>query len=132
MKSRSSAVSFPGKAGRLIKGSRILVLGYAYLENSDDTRNSPSEVLVKRLRELGAEPEIHDPYITDYQGDVIEKAMGCDAVVVMVAHTLYTTMTLSDIKNVVRTPLLVDGRHVFDPVRAKEQGWIYRGVGVHI
>jgi len=65
-------------AGRSLEGARILVLGYAYLEDSDDTRNSPSEALVKILLERGAGVVIHDPYVAGYQGDVYEMATGCD------------------------------------------------------
>ena len=75
--------------GMEIKGSKILVLGYAYLENSDDIRNSPSAVLVDLLREAGAEVVIHDPHIEGYQGDLYEKARGCNAVAIMVAHREY-------------------------------------------
>ncbi|HRU93878.1 MAG TPA: UDP binding domain-containing protein, partial [Anaerolineae bacterium] len=77
------------EAGRPLAGSRVLVLGYAYLENSDDTRNSPSAVLVEQLRERGAEVVIHDPYVPGYQGDVYALAQGCDAAVLMVAHRAY-------------------------------------------
>ena len=44
-----------------LDGAKVAVLGYAYRENTDDTRNSPSKVLVARLRGLGAEVLIHDP-----------------------------------------------------------------------
>ena len=64
------------EAGRPLAGAWVLVLGYAYLENSDDTRNSPSAVLVEQLRERGAEVVIHDPYVPGYQGDVYALAQG--------------------------------------------------------
>ena len=41
--------------------AKVALLGYAYLENSADTRNSPSIVLTERLRKLGVEVIIHDP-----------------------------------------------------------------------
>jgi UDP-N-acetyl-D-mannosaminuronic acid dehydrogenase len=59
-----------------IAGSRVLVLGYAYLEDSDDTRNSPSETLAARLKFMGAEVVIHDPYVPEYQGEVYQAAEG--------------------------------------------------------
>lgn len=76
--------ALPG-AGRKLQGARVAVLGYAYLENSDGTRKSPSEVLQARLRELGVEPVVHDPWIAEYSGDVMEKVKGCDAMILMVA-----------------------------------------------
>lgn len=117
------------QAGRKITGARIAVLGYSYLEDSDDTRNSPSEVLVTRLRELGADVVIQDPWVAPYQGDVLDCARGCDAVVVMVAHRAYKALDLAALKAVLRTPVLVDGRHVFDAGKAAAVGLRFRGVG---
>lgn len=112
-----------------IARARIAVLGYAYLAESDDTRNSPSEVLVERLRELGAEVVIHDPFVPEYQGDLLERVSGCDAAVLMVAHQAYRTLDLSQLKAALRTPLLVDGRHAFEAECARDVGLTYRCVG---
>lgn len=117
------------KVGKSILDSRIAVLGYAYLEDSDDTRNSPTRSLVARLYELGAEPVIHDPWIPEYNGDVYEKVKGCDAAVVMVAHSEYKTMDLEKLKSVLRSPVLVDGRNVFNRQSARESGLIYQRAG---
>ncbi len=113
------------EAGKLLEGARVLVLGYAYLEDSDDTRNSPSAVLVAKVRERGAEVVIHDPYVPGYQGDVYALAKECDAVVVMVKHSEYRALNLETLKTALRAPVLVDGRHVF----FQAEGWIYRCVG---
>ena len=96
------------KVGKEIGGAKVAVLGYAYLENSDDTRNSPSEVLVARLQELGAEVRVHDPYVPEYQEDLREQLQGCDAVVVMVAHDEYRGLSPAALG----TPVVVDGRGV--------------------
>jgi UDP-N-acetyl-D-mannosaminuronic acid dehydrogenase len=102
------------KAGKPLLDARIAVLGYAYLEDSDDTRNSPTRSLVARLYELGAEPVIHDPWIPEYNGDVYERVKGCDAAVVMVAHSAYKELDLKKLKSALRLPVLVDGRRVFE------------------
>jgi UDP-N-acetyl-D-mannosaminuronic acid dehydrogenase len=117
------------EAGREIGGACLAVLGYAYLEDSDDTRNSPSEALVSRLRELGAEVVIHDPWVREYQGDVLACIKGCDAAVVMVAHSLYRKIDPAALKSALRTPVLVDGRNVFDASTARAAGLIYLGIG---
>ena len=117
------------QAGRPLLDARIAVLGYAYLENSDDTRNSPTRSLVARLYELGAQPVIHDPWIPEYDGDVFERIKGCDAVVLMVAHSEYRKLDLKKLKSVLRLPILVDGRHVYDGGKARAAGMIYSGVG---
>jgi UDP-N-acetyl-D-mannosaminuronic acid dehydrogenase len=115
--------------GKALNGSRILVLGYAYLEDSDDTRNSPSEVLVKRLQELGAEVVVHDPYVTEYQGNIYEKAHGCDAIALMVKHQAYRQLNLKDLTTKLRLPNVIDGRQMFDFDLAEASGLKYLRLG---
>ncbi|MGD8968369.1 MAG: nucleotide sugar dehydrogenase [Anaerolineae bacterium] len=117
------------EAGVDVTEAKVAVLGYAYLENSDDTRNSPSKVLVARLHALGADVAIQDPYVQEYQGDLEGCVEGCDALVVMVAHDLYSRLPLSELRTSVRRPILIDGRHVFSREEAEAAGWVYRGVG---
>jgi UDP-N-acetyl-D-mannosaminuronic acid dehydrogenase len=115
--------------GRPLGEAKILVLGYTYLEDSDDTRNSPSEALVKRLQARRAAVVIHDPYLPPYQGEVYTFASGCDAVVLMVKHRAYAGLDLGRLQAALRTPLLVDGRGFFRPEQAQAAGLIYWGVG---
>ena len=118
------------RAGMAIEDARVAVLGYAYLENSDDTRNSPSQVLVARLRELGAQVVIHDPYVPEYKGDLAQVVQGCDAIVLMVAHDVYRAVDLEDLKVKVACPILIDGRHIFSMRQAQTAGWDYYSVGL--
>jgi UDP-N-acetyl-D-mannosaminuronic acid dehydrogenase len=117
------------KAGRDLTGAHIAVLGYAYLEDSDDARNSPSESLVRILRERGADPVVHDPWIREYSGDVYERIKGCDAAVVMVAHSEYKAIDLKRLKTGLQSPILVDGRKVYDQAAAVGAGFLFCGVG---
>jgi len=118
-----------GEAGTSITGARVAVLGYAYLENSDDTRNSPSQVLIARLQELGVEVAVHDPYVPEYKGDLEKVVQGAHVIVVMVAHDAYRALDLAQLGTQVAQPVLVDGRHVFTAEQAQVAGWVYRGVG---
>lgn len=113
-----------------MKDARILVLGYAYLENSDDTRNSPSATLIGGLDALGAEAVIHDPFVKEYNDDVMDKAASCDAVVAMVKHDAYAKIDLEQLKAVMRTPILIDGRRVFDAPAARDLEFDYSAVGL--
>jgi UDP-N-acetyl-D-mannosaminuronic acid dehydrogenase len=116
-------------AGRDLSKARVAVLGYAYLENSGDIRNSPCIVLVERLRSLGIDVVVHDPWVAPYRGDLFENIRGCDAVVIMVAHREYKNVNLQQIRQVLRLPILIDGRGVFDPAYAREIGFMYAGIG---
>jgi UDP-N-acetyl-D-mannosaminuronic acid dehydrogenase len=120
------------EAGSELDGASVAVLGYAYLENSDDTRNSPSSRLVELLDLAGAAAVVHDPYVDPYAqaGGWVEAVRGCEAAVVMVAHDAYREIPLAALKELLSTPVLVDGRHVFCGKEADRAGLIYRCVGV--
>jgi UDP-N-acetyl-D-mannosaminuronate dehydrogenase len=117
------------EAGQTLAGARILVLGYAYLEGADDTRNSPSEALVDELHKRGAVTVIHDPYVHEFSGTLEDKAQGCTAAVFMVRHPEYLALDLEQLKSWLSEPILVDGRRTYDPGTLQRAGWTYRSVG---
>jgi len=117
------------EAGKEIQGARIAVLGYAYKENTDDTRDSPTIPLIKRLEELGAEVAVHDPYVRGYNDELEKVVSGSDCMVIMAAHDQYHELDLEDLKTQLRLPVLIDGRNVFGMRKAQEAGFIYKGVG---
>jgi UDP-N-acetyl-D-mannosaminuronic acid dehydrogenase len=113
-----------------LTNARILILGFSYLEESDDTRNSPSKVLVDLLREMGAKVTIHDPYVPEYQGDLYEMAKGCQVTVAMVKHREYIKMDLPKLFSAMETPVLIDGRKVFMHQSAIKAGFLYKLLGM--
>lgn len=115
--------------GRPIHGATVAVLGYAYLENSDDVRNTPSEPLVAGLQRLGARVRVHDPFVAGYQGDIFETLGGADAAVIMVGHDCYKQLDLGAVHKALRLPVLIDGRRVFEPEAARQAGIAFRGLG---
>jgi UDP-N-acetyl-D-mannosaminuronic acid dehydrogenase len=122
------------EAGRRVYGAKVTVLGLAYLENSDDTRNSPAFTLLKALEVVGALPIVHDPYVKESNGiiplDDIKKALAdSDSLVLVTAHDEYKRIDLDEVKKLMRTPIIIDGRNVFDKDECISKGFIYRGVG---
>lgn len=118
------------QADQSLAGARIVVLGYGYRENSGDTRNTPSEVLVSHLRERGADVVIHDPWVQAHTGDVYSRARGAHAAIVMVAHDEYRTIELPKLRQALIAPILVDARHVIETAAAAEAGFtIFRALG---
>ncbi|HEX5417080.1 MAG TPA: nucleotide sugar dehydrogenase, partial [Chloroflexota bacterium] len=119
------------RAGRPINGSRIVILGYAYLENSDDARNSPSEALANRLRTLRADVVVHDPYVPAYRGSLGAVVAAADCLVLMVAHDAYRELDWPALRQAVRTPLIVDGRNILgDDGSAMAAGFMRATLGV--
>jgi UDP-N-acetyl-D-mannosaminuronic acid dehydrogenase len=110
----------------------ILVLGYTYLQDSDDTRNSPSIELINWLQERGARVLVNDPFVPEMQLDVSAQARGADCAVLMVAHTQYQHMELDRLAANMRHRILIDGRHLFSRDGAERAGFDYRCVGIGI
>jgi UDP-N-acetyl-D-mannosaminuronic acid dehydrogenase len=111
-----------GKLGDL-GGKKILVLGYAYLEESDDTRDSPSDHLIHLLEAEGAEAVAHDPFVTKYAGDIYALAEDSHAAVLMTAHSEYKDLDFKRLKNLMTRPLLVDGRNLWKSIGPKTVGF---------
>jgi UDP-N-acetyl-D-mannosaminuronic acid dehydrogenase len=113
---------------------KVAILGAAYLENSDDIRNSPTYDLVHQLLSLGSEVIVHDPYVKEFHGvnltNNIKTALkDSDALVVATKHKEYLAIDLEDIKGLMNTFIIVDGRNVFDSVKVTELGFLYKAIG---
>ena len=117
--------------GLALPNARIAVLGFSYLPNSDDTRNSPSAAVVDLLRAAGADMSIHDPFVPAYRVPLEAVIEGADALLVLVAHTAYCDLDLAALRQRVRTPLIVDARHVVSAQAAHAAGFdlVMLGVG---
>jgi len=121
-------------AGRKVKGSRVAVLGFAYRENTEDTRNTPARILVKELRRRGADVTIHDPYARSERGytivrDLRDALRGADALAIVTAHDVYRRLDLKAARRLMRHRALVDGRNVFEGHEVERAGFVYRGLG---
>lgn len=110
--------------------ARVLVLGYAYLEDSDDTRNSPSQTLIQQLEALNIAVQVHDPFVPAFTGDLYVKAEGGDALILMVKHSAYQALDLAALKSKLRTPILIDTRHIMEADLPKELGFDFYSLGV--
>jgi UDP-N-acetyl-D-mannosaminuronic acid dehydrogenase len=121
------------ESGFKLKNAKIVILGVAFLENSDDTRNSPSLILYDELKRRGAIPLLHDPLVREFERpftDKLDKIMDkADALVLMTKHKQYQKLNLKDMKQRMKTSILIDGRNFFDRAKVEGAGFVYRGVG---
>ncbi|MHA1961778.1 MAG: nucleotide sugar dehydrogenase [Candidatus Thorarchaeota archaeon] len=122
--------------GVSIQDANVTILGIAYLENSDDTRNTPAATLAGSLKSKGATVRLHDPYVKawefgpdDVESDVLAAAKGADCLALVTKHAEYYSLDLDAIKKAMRTHVIVDGRNVFDEEIVTAQGFEYRCVG---
>ena len=124
------------RAGKKLAGSRVAILGWAFLHDSDDTRNTPSEPYRDLLVAGGAHVAVHDPYVDRSPGvtisrDLREVISGADVVAILTGHRAYRSLTPRDVKNWcgVEHPVIVDGRNVADPDAFIGAGFVYKGIG---
>jgi UDP-N-acetyl-D-mannosaminuronic acid dehydrogenase len=119
--------------GKKLKGAKVAILGVAFLENSDDTRNTPSATLYHELKKRGAKPVLHDPIVQRFEisftNNLDEAIVGADAVVFATKHKEYLRLNLNMLRKKLATPILIDGRNIFDDKTARNAGFTYRGVG---
>jgi UDP-N-acetyl-D-mannosaminuronic acid dehydrogenase len=118
-----------------LEAARICILGLAFLEDSDDTRNTPALTLYEILEPICKEVIVHDPYVKKYEGVTLtadlEKALrDMDCVAIATRHREYFYIKLEWLKDVMATPVIVDGRNIFSPEDASRHGFTFRGVGI--
>ena len=111
------------------KNATVALLGFAYKANTDDTRNSPTEALVKHLKGRVREVRIHDPFVREYQGDLETVLKGTNVLVLMCKHNDYAKIDLKKVKNLLATAAIVDGWNFFPKETARKMGFVYKGVG---
>lgn len=117
-----------------IAQAKIAVLGVAYLEDSDDTRNTPAAPVIEALQRKGATVVAHDPYVRELEGYELtrnlEQALRqADAAVIVTKHKPYFSLDLAWLREVMRTPILIDGRNVFEAATVRSAGFTYKAIG---
>jgi UDP-N-acetyl-D-mannosaminuronic acid dehydrogenase len=124
------------RAGVPLKGAKVAMLGWAFLSNSDDSRNTPSEPFRDACIRAGVLVTVHDPYVAEYPGipiiPVIDEAVkGADAIVIFTGHHQYRTLNAPVLKQLSgkKHPVVIDGRNMIDPDEYIRLGFIYKGIG---
>lgn len=122
-----------------LKGKTIAVLGLAFKENTDDIRESPALAIIRHLLEQGASVRGYDPVAMENAcaeipaitacDDPYDAAQGADALVIATPWNEFKQLDMERIKNALKTPVLLDGRNIYEPDKMLEMGFTYRGVG---
>lgn len=113
---------------------KIAVLGVAYLEDSDDTRNTPAVPVIEALQEKCGSVVAHDPYVRELDGyeltrDLEMALREADAAVLVTSHSQYHDLDLDWLREIMRTPILIDGRNVFRAESVRAAGLVYKAIG---
>ena len=121
------------EAGKPISGARVLVLGLTYRGGVKETRYTPAVPVIRMLKRLGAEVTLYDPLFTPGEVEHLGVEFGedfqdMDCVVVVTDHREFKAYDWQKLGDRMRTKLIVDGRQVLNPQKAKNFGFIYRGI----
>jgi len=126
------AIKALNQAGKVLKDSKVLIMGLTYKENVPDTRESPVSEMVKELKEFGMELFGYDPLLTPGEIECFGvKPVGglsvkTDCVIIAVAHEKFRAITLDMLKDASKEkPVLIDVRRMFDSQEARKKGFYY-------
>lgn len=128
------AIKGLNEVGKVIKGSKILIMGLTYKENVSDTRESPTREMVKELKEFGVDIYGYDPLLNrekieefGVKSFKMIKNIKVECVIVTVTHDEFKKMSLEDVKKFMNeSPVLIDVRGIFDREEAKKKGFYYK------
>ena len=126
--------------GSDLKGKTLAIWGLSFKPRTDDIREAPALVLINRLLELGASIRVNDPEamnnVREIYGDKLtycdrrmEAARGADAVVIVTEWQDFRTPDFQELKSVMNTPVIFDGRNLYDTDKLEELGFAYYSIG---
>jgi len=123
----------------IVKDKNIAVLGVSFKPNTDDLRNSPSIDLIKALILEGAKIKIYDPKAMEkakrllkgviFCKDPYQAAKNSDCLIIATEWDEFKELDFIKLKRILKRPLLIDGRNIYDPKFLIGLGFSYVGVG---
>ena len=120
-----------------ISGAIITVVGLAYKKDINDVRESPSKKIIEEIIDRGGHVKVYDPYVdsinTCYGTHTSEKSIedalhNVDCAVFVADHTVFKTINLDEITSLMKFPIIIDCRNIFDVTKQKSKN-IYYGIG---
>jgi UDPglucose 6-dehydrogenase len=122
-----------------LKGKVIGLLGLSFKPNTDDMRDAPSIIIAQKLQAEGAIIRAYDPVAmevarslmpgVEMMADPYVLAQDADALVVMTEWNEFKQLDKLRLRDLMRHPVLYDGRNIYEPDEMTQCGFIYRGVG---
>jgi UDPglucose 6-dehydrogenase len=120
-------------------GRTVAVLGISFKPETDDIRDAPAIDIIRGLQERGVKVRAYDPEAMTAAADVLPGAEMCrdayeacrdaDALVLVTEWNQFRMLDLGRVKQLLRSPVIVDLRNVYDPEPMRAKGFVYVGVG---
>jgi UDPglucose 6-dehydrogenase len=125
----------------ILKGRTVALLGLAFKPNTDDLRDAPSLQIAQKLIQMGVRVRAYDPIAMNacreqypdlricYCNDSLSAAEHADALVLVTEWPEFAALNLKHLAGRMNNPVLIDGRNLFNPEKAREAGFEYAGIG---
>lgn len=122
-----------------VKGKTIAFLGLSFKPNTDDMREAPAVDIIQALQHEGAKIRAYDPVAMPearkvlpsitYGKDAYDIMQGADALIFITEWNQFRSLDLDKIKSLLKTPLVIDLRNIYEPSKMIDKGIKYYGVG---
>lgn len=122
-----------------VRGKSLAVWGLSFKPNTDDLRDAPSLTILPALAAQGAKLRAYDPVSmpkarslfkgTKFCRDPYEAAQGAEAVLLLTEWNEFKQVDFQKLKAIVKQPILVDGRNMYEAQEMAEKGFEYHGMG---
>ncbi len=123
-----------------LKGKKIAIWGLAFKPNTDDMREAPAVVLIKKLLNAEAEINAYDPAALseakrilgetiNYSENKSDALKDADALLLVTEWTEFRVLDYKKMEKIMRRKLVIDGRNIYNPAEMKENGFEYFGIG---
>lgn len=122
-----------------LNGKTLGILGLSFKPNTDDMRDAPSIEIINALQKSGTKIKAYDPAATEeakkvlkdieYCDDPYAIAQGTDAIIILTEWNQFRNLDLEKVKSLLKSPIFIDLRNVYEPNKIKELGFKYVGVG---
>ena len=124
-----------------LRGKKLAVLGLAFKDGTDDIRESPAIGIIEALLKEGAHVRAYDPAAASnakkvlssdrlsYANDSYDAAAGSDALLILTEWKEFASLDLLRLKKILKYPIVIDGRNLYEPSRMASAGIIYHSIG---
>lgn len=129
-----------------LRGCTIGILGLAFKPNTDDMREAPSIDIIRWITNQGATVRVYDPVAMTTGREAFERegirldsiifcngayevAEGADALIMVTEWNEFKSLNMIQVRNLMRRPVLIDGRNIYEAAEMHRLGFIYRGMG---
>ena len=126
--------------GGHIAGKQFALWGLAFKPKTDDVREAPAMTLIDHVLERGGKIAVHDPEAMDnvkaiygeklvYANSPLDVLEGADALAINTEWGEFRNPDFTEMKRRMRSPVIFDGRNLYDPEHIREHGFTYYSIG---